>query len=124
MNAVGTPNQRIYAGALLYALAAGTLVLVIGGVLLMLAGIDRLNRVADNGKAQRELLIECTTPPEERVPPLRHAGASDCYVRSQARTGEVVGQVGDISVIAAACGAANPGDIPATRECVEEGLSR
>lgn len=75
-------------------------------------------------KAITKHLLECNVPPEERnetasVKP----GEDDCYVRNANRTARAVGEISDISVVAAACGAANPGDVPATRLCVEEALT-
>ncbi len=84
-----------------------------------------------NSRQVLSLLAECTTPPEARRPvpkdvdrtaPGLQVSPSDCYARSNARTASAIGQLSDISVIAAACGAANPGDVPATRRCVEEAL--
>lgn len=72
--------------------------------------------------AQGNLMIACTTPPGERVPPELDPPADDCYLRSQARTADAVARIGDLSVLAAACGAAHPADVPATRRCVEEAL--
>lgn len=79
-------------------------------------------------KALARLLVECTTAPQFREPaedPEKVAG-SDCYARQQAATADFVGEpsgpINSVTVIAAACGASHPGDIPGTRACVERGL--
>lgn len=78
-----------------------------------------------NSRAVLQILAECTTPPEERKPPVEVTNAdSDCYTRSLKRTGQAVGQIGDLSILAAACGAAHPGDVSATRACVEHAMDR
>jgi len=123
-----TPTSpRLYAGALLYGLAALTLVAIVAALIFLV-------NLGGNGEQQRKqllnqgrqitnlstLLAECTIPPEERTPPVElKVGARDCYQRSIDARAQDVGLIGDISVIAAACGAANPGDIPATRLCVK-----
>ena len=108
-------------------LRAAFQVLLVGAVVAMLV---LLSYDAWQGARQREaietntaLLVECTTDPAERKPAADKPGEDDCYVRSQNRTARAVEQIGDISVIAAACGAAHPGDIPATRKCVERALN-
>ena len=78
-----------------------------------------------NSRAVLQILAECTTPPSERKPPVKVKDPQDdCFTRNQARTGQAVGQIGDLSILAAACGAANPGDVPATRECVENAMEK
>ena len=72
-----------------------------------------------------ERIDECTTPPQERVPPVKvSSAANDCYVRSLRQQGQAVSTISGVSIVAAACGAAHPGDVPGTRACVEKGLSR
>ena len=105
------------------------MVLQVAAVLLLL-GIgafqlwqeSRAEQQRANSRAVLQILAECTTPPEERQPPVTEPDPDDCYVRSNARTGKVVGQIGDLSILAAACGAANPGDVAATRRCVETAM--
>lgn len=80
------------------------------------------HRQRDAIEANTALLVECTTDPAERKPATTKPGEDDCFVRGRNRTAEAVSQIGDLSVIAAACGAAHPGDIPATRACVERAL--
>ena len=79
--------------------------------------------VALQNHANTQLLVECTTAPAERNPPATATGNDDCYVRSEARTRAAVSQIGELSTAAAACGAANPGDVARTRNCVEEYLA-
>lgn len=74
-------------------------------------------------KASAALLVECTTDPAERKDAKTRPGEDDCFIRAQNRTAAAVSQIGDISVVAAACGAANPGDVLETRRCVEEALT-
>lgn len=81
-------------------------------------------------RALARLLVECTTAPQFRQPPedLKKVPANDCYTRQQKAGADFVGQpagpINTVTVIAAACGAQNPGDIRATRACVERGLAR
>lgn len=97
------------------------LLLGIGGWLVYRDGQAEEQRA--NSRAVLQILAECTTPPSERRPPVKVTDpADDCYTRNVARTGQVVGQIGDLSILAAACGAANPGDVPATRQCVETAM--
>ena len=70
--------------------------------------------------AQSRILVECTTPPEARTPPNTHPSPNDCYTLSKQRTDQFIGSISEVSIAAAACGAAHPGDIPATRRCVED----
>lgn len=84
---------------------------------------------ADNdlGAKTRGLLVECVIPPEERIPPLEHPADTDCFTRSQQRLADGIKQIATnnraISVVAAACGAAHPGDIPGTEACVDKALA-
>ena len=125
-----TSTQRIYAGAFLYALVALTLVAIIASLVFL---VD----IASKGEDQRELIVnqnervialsnlltECTTPPEERHPPVKLGPrVDDCYLRTARQAAAQVGEIGNLSTIAAACGAANPGDIPKTRECVDTAI--
>lgn len=81
----------------------------------------------DQGAKTRGLLVECVIPPEERVPPLKRPGGTDCFTRSQQRLADGIKQIARdnraISAVAAACGAAHPGDIPATKACVDKALA-
>jgi hypothetical protein len=114
VSAVSTPQIRMFAVAIAYGLLA-VLVVLVGACLVYLVQGEQ------DGSATRSLLVECVIPPEEREPPADEV-KGDCYVRSQARTGQAVGQISDLSILAAACGAAHPGDVPATRECVEKAM--
>lgn len=108
------------------ALGAAFRVLLSGAVLAMLLllvhGAMRAEQQRADLKRVLGVLVECTTDPAERKDAKVRPGEDDCYIRQQNRTAAAVGQIGDLSVIAAACGAANPGDIPATRACVEKAL--
>ena len=46
-----------------------------------------------------------------------------CYERSQSQTRDAVSSINEVAVVAAACGAAHPGDVKATRVCVDAGLT-
>jgi hypothetical protein len=74
----------------------------------------------------RDLLVECVTPPNLRTPPVHHPKPSDCYVRSQAQQGDIIGEpqgpINTVAVAAAACGAAHPGDVAATLRCTREAV--
>jgi hypothetical protein len=109
-----TVNLRIYAVAIGYGLLASA-------VVLLLVSLAFLVNNARDGAATRALLVECTIPPDQRTPPVDDI-KGDCYVRSQARTGEAVGQISNLSILAATCGAAHPGDVNATRDCVEKAM--
>lgn len=106
--------------------------IVVGALvfLCVLAGITAVYVADSVGPAQesRDLLIECITPPELRVPPNPKPPASDCWVRSHAQQddllGEPKGPINAVTVAAAACGAANPGDVPATLRCTREAVAR
>lgn len=106
---------------------------VVVTAILIALGVARLNGIADDNRATNvststavKLLVECTTNPAERTPPVTKPAADDCYVRQQKGTADIVGvpagQLSPLTYISAACGAANPGDIPATRACLEKGL--
>jgi hypothetical protein len=115
-------KRRLYAGAFLYALAVGTLVMVLGIGAGLLVAVDKLTDIAETNKANGTLLVECTTSPDERHPPVLQPKEDDCYLRSRNETGTVVTQINKVSIVAAACGSAHPGDVAATQRCVEEGL--
>lgn len=85
---------------------------------------QRITELAKLNKANSDLLVECTTAPTDRKPPTESDSPTDCYVRSQRQTGKVVSNISSISIAAAACGAANPGDVKATEACVKETLAR
>lgn len=115
---------KLWAQAILYGVAVATLVLVIA------AGIY-LVRISAAGEKQRvllvnqnTLLIQCNIPPGERVPPLKSVGPTDCFTRSKATSERRVSIVTDVSILAAACGSAYPGDVAATRKCVDLALDR
>ena len=75
------------------------------------------------GRQILNLVVECVIPPADRTPPAKVADPNnDCYTRGADRTGQAVSQIGDLSILAAACGAAHPGDVPATRDCVENAM--
>lgn len=75
---------------------------------------------------QTRLIIECTTPPRLRKPPEHHVSPTDCYARQKAARGSLVGTLREalatVTPVSAACGAAHPGNIEATRSCVESAL--
>lgn len=86
---------------------------------------SRLTSLANSNRTYAQILVECTTPPELRHPPVvikKGEGAQDCYTRSKAATGAVVQDIRTISIAAAACGAKFPGDVNATESCVNKTL--
>ena len=119
-------TRALLGRALLVGCIAATVVLTI----ITLNSLVAANREAAKSRqviqAQTRLLVECTTPPEERTPPLAaaEAGSDDCYVRSSSRTAQAVDSIGSVVVVAAACGAEHPGDVPATRACVTKALAK
>lgn len=117
---------RLWAQAVLYGAAVATLVMVMAGGIVLLRIAQSGEAARNSIAAQTSLLIECTTPPAERMPPLtaEEAGAADCYVRANAQTGQAVATIGEVTVAAAACGAAHPADVPATRRCVDAALKK
>jgi hypothetical protein len=66
--------------------------------------------------ASQRRILDCTSP------------AGKCFQRAAKRQAAIIGDppapINNVAIIAAACGAAHPGDIPATRACVEKGLGR
>lgn len=106
---------------------------------LMLGGLYVLLNNSDEARAQRDrqlaqgaqvqalatLLVECTTRPDLREPPVdpSHLPADDCYRRQQQAQGDLVGipkgPINTVAVAAAACGAAHPGDVAATLKCTQ-----
>jgi len=123
-------NQRLYAGAFLYGLVALTLVAIVASLVFLVNLVSDSEQQRDLIVEQNEqviglseLLTECTTPPEERHPPVQLGPrVDDCFLRTERQQAESVGEIGNLSTIAAACGAANPGDIPKTRECVDRAI--
>lgn len=107
-------------GLLLQGLALGV---AVGVAFLVVALL--LRDVADDqdAAADRKLLVECTTPPRLRTPPVYNAPPEDCYLRTRAETGAAVASINDVVILAAAC-AERPGvdDEAAIRECVLTGL--
>ena len=116
-----TPDEstrRLWAGAFLYGLAAMALVI-------NMASLYFLVQNARDGAATRGLLIECTIAPDERQPPVVVKDPDrDCYSRGISRQGSAIQSLSSVSIVAAACGAAHPGDVVATRKCVDLELSR
>lgn len=111
------------------------LVLLVAVAVMVLAALGILLYNSATARAQRanqlqlaRLLVECTTAPADRKPPvtIRHA-ASDCYTRNLARQADVIGSpAGPLKpyiVLAATCGAAHPGNPDATQACVEKELN-
>lgn len=91
-------TQRRYLQAIL-AIAA-----VVAIIVLTVLGVVWVS--LEKAEEQRQLIVSCTTP------------SGECFKRNNARTNEVVGSINDVSIAAAACGAAHPGDVKATESCV------
>lgn len=101
------------------------LVMMSVAVLLLLGNSTEAKKQRETQAATLRVLVECTTPPALRNPPEKHVKPDDCFVRQQAATADFAAANGPLSPLlgaAAACGAAHPGDIPATRACVLKGL--
>ena len=112
------PTRRLWAGAFMYALLAAVLVVSIPSLYFLVQN-------ARNGAATRDLLVECVIAPEEREPPVVVKDPErDCYTRGINRQGNAIQSLSSVSIVAAACGAAHPGDVVATRACVEKELAR
>ena len=95
---------------------------MLGTVVEQNSAAQRRDRVATaqraDSRAILRALVECTTPPEERHPPVKITDPSnDCYARSLRQQGKAVTDLSQYSIVAAACGAAHPGDTPATYRC-------
>lgn len=102
--------MKNWAGSLFYFIATI-------GVILTAAALIQIRDIAEYNQRNTNLLIECNTPPGDRNPPITidpTKKTTDCYTRYQ----QNIVTINDISVAAAACGAANPGNVPATRNCV------
>ncbi len=116
--------QRRYIRALI---GFGLLIAVLNLAALTLLLLSTVRADEDRAtiKAQSALLLECTTPPEERIPPVKITDPkNDCYARGLQQQGQAVSNITVSSVVAAACGAANPGDVPKTKACFEREIKR
>lgn len=121
----GIPG-RLWLQTLLVFAVVTTLVLSCVATVVLLKNSQAAKRDRLVQSAALRLLVECTTPPDQRKPPELHAPATDCYVRNQAASASVIGEpkapINTVSILAASCGAAHPGDGPATLACVLKGL--
>jgi len=111
--------------ALLVTLVVLLAIAVSGSLIVLFLQNNKLSDLARSNQNDSRLLIECTTPPELRDPPVvidPEKSALDCYTRTRAETGQVVKNVRSISIAAAACGSAYPGDVKATEACVNKTL--
>lgn len=104
------------------------MVLAIVTVVFVAAALLLLCVVALQNRANGDLLVECTTAPEVRQPPVKHPAPTDCYVRTHAETDDIVGEpagpINEVVVLAAACARVLPNDTEAEiRACVEKGLA-
>lgn len=123
----GLSHRTRALGAAAKAFAGGAMVVLIIVTSLSVFRLEHLEKVAAKERDliadQTSLIIECTTAPQERTPPVYSANPKDCFVRGEVRRSDTVRRIGDLSAIAAACGAATPGNIPATRQCVEKAIN-
>jgi hypothetical protein len=103
------------------------LVIALAGALLVIYRQgQKLDQTIQQGRLYTKLLVECTTPPELRRPPVvveQKDPALDCYLRTKQNTNKVIDNVKEISIAAAACGAAYPGDVTKTQACVNRTLN-
>lgn len=98
--------------------------------------VSKLNDGAASAREQRaeqiklsKRIIECTTRPDLRTPPVKLADLpkGDCYRQQQASAADFAspqGPFGQLIITSAACGAANPGDDKATLACVVKALKQ
>lgn len=101
MSADGLSRRTLRLRAAFYVLLAAALI----AALALLIAIALQNR--ENGR----LLLDCTAPEGE------------CFRKAQARTGEAVGSINDVVILAAACADRAGVDTEAEiRECVMRGL--
>jgi len=134
MSAHGAPHAqdvKIAKRKFLYQAAAGATVILLlvalcGSLLVLyLQGTD-LHRLAASNTATSKLVAECTTPPELRHPPVvidPSRAAQDCYLRSRQSSSSTIETLNKVTIAAAACGAAHPGNVAETRKCVEATLA-
>lgn len=83
---------------------------------LVLTGVARLNGVADSNRETVRVIRDCTDPQGQCF--------RDAAKRQAAIIGDPAAPINNVTILAAACGAANPGDVPRTRACVLRGLAR
>lgn len=128
LRTLGRIPLALWVQALLVFAIVVTLVLVATSTGLLLDNARKATQQRADVARQARLLVECTTPPRLRKPPERHVPATDCYARQQtARAsllGDPPGPINTVVVAAAACGAAHPGNIKATRSCVKAALGQ
>lgn len=71
-------------------------------------------------------LTECTTPPHQRHPRPEKPEPDDCWVQSQRRTADVLGEprgpINTVVVIATACAVRHDGDQEDTLRCTQAAL--
>lgn len=131
MSEPGTTPKREGLRLVLLGVMAGCLVAVafssIYGTSLLLGNSDSAKHQRADQIALSERIIECTTRPDLREPPVatEDLPANDCYKQQQAGAADFASPTGPFGVLVAvssACGSAHPGDIPATQACVVKAL--
>ncbi len=110
-----SPRTRAV-GAAFKVVAAAAVALAL---VLLVRGDMRAQEQRDNIRNVLDVLVECTTDPAERKDATTKPGEDDCFVRAQNRTADAIGQIGDLTIIAA-CGAELRGDAEAIRQCVTD----
>jgi hypothetical protein len=124
MSTANLSRRTLRIRALAFVFGGAAVVAMLG--LLVVNSSTGLAARSTNAKSLR-LLVECTTAPELRDPPERNVPASDCYSRQQKAQASFTapdGPFANLITAASACGAANPGDLAATRACVVKALKR
>lgn len=98
-------------------------------------GVYRLNLLSRSAAQQREaqyqlsqLILECTTAPGLRNPPVKNPDSTDCYVRGQQQLattiGDPAGPINNVIILAAACAKQNGINTEREiRDCVIAGLA-
>lgn len=107
---------------------AARIALEVFTMLIVLAMMGVLIKVALVNQENGRLLVECTTDPALREPPVRNPKPSDCYVRDQARQAGLVGDpeapINNVVILASACARQPTNDTAREiQDCVVEGLA-
>lgn len=86
---------------------------VFASLLLIIIQTNRLTEIAETNRSNGALLLDCTTP------------EGQCYRDGQARTGEAIGTINEVTILAAACVKIPTNNTEAEiRACIEAGLDR
>lgn len=85
---------------------------VVTSLLFNIVQIGRLTEIAETNRANGQRLIDCTTP------------GGQCFEDGNDRTGEAIGTINEVTILAASCVQLPGIDTEAEiRECIEQGLN-